>query len=115
MRHVEAARLSDAAVEDKEARPPPRYNEGTLVEAMQNAWRFIEDPALRERLREAKEIGIPATRAEVIRGLKAQEFLVADGKHVVPTEHGLALFGVLERRPRACGPRRDRPARAAAR
>ena len=97
LRHGETARLSDAVVEDKETRPPPRYNEGTLVEAMQNAWRFIEDPALRDRLREAKGIGPPATRAEVIRGLKAQEFLVADGKHIVPTERGLALFGVLER------------------
>jgi len=97
LRHGETARLSDAAVEAKETRPPPRYNEGTLVEAMQNAWRFIEDPALRERLREAKGIGTPATRAEIIRGLKAQEFLVADGKHIVPTERGLALFGVLER------------------
>jgi len=97
LRHGETARLSDAVVEDKETRPPPRYNEGTLVEAMQNAWRFIEDPALRDRLREAKGIGTPATRAEVIRGLKAQEFLVADGKHIVPTERGLALFGVLER------------------
>jgi len=97
LRHGETARLSDAAVEAKETRPPPRYNEGTLVEAMQNAWRFIEDAALRERLREAKGIGTPATRAEIIRGLKAQEFLVADGKHIVPTERGLALFGVLER------------------
>jgi DNA topoisomerase-3 len=97
LHHGETARLSDAVVEDKETRPPPRYNEGTLVEAMQNAWRFIEDPALRERLREAKGIGTPATRAEVIRGLKAQEFLVTDGKHIVPTERGLALFGVLER------------------
>ncbi len=97
LRHGETARLSDAAVEDKETRPPPRYNEGTLVEAMQSAWRFIDDPALRERLREAKGIGTPATRAEVIRGLKAQDFLVADGKHIVPTERGLALFDVLER------------------
>ncbi len=97
LRHGEAARLSDAEVEAKETRPPPRYNEGTLVEAMQNAWRFVEDTALQERLREAKGIGTPATRAEVIRGLKAQEFLVADGKHIVPTERGLALFGVLQR------------------
>ena len=97
LRDGEAAVLSDAAVEDKETRPPPRYNEGTLVEAMQNAWRFIDDAALRERLREAKGIGTPATRAEIIRGLKAQDFLVADGKHIVPTERGLALFGVLER------------------
>ena len=97
LRHGETAGLSGATVEDKETRPPPRYNEGTLVEAMQNAWRFVEDTALRERLREAKGIGTPATRAEVIRGLKAQEFLVADGKHIVPTERGLALFGVLQR------------------
>ena len=97
LRHGEAARLLDAAVEDKETRPPPRYNEGTLVEAMQNAWRFVQDEALRERLREAKGIGTPATRAEIIRGLKAQGFLAVDGKHVVPTERGLALFGVLER------------------
>src|SRR3712207_7707007 len=64
---------------------------------MQNAWRFVEDPALRERLKEAKGIGTPATRAEIIKGLKRQEFLAAQGKLVVPTERGLALFGVLER------------------
>ena len=93
----EPALLQDAAVEDKETRPPPRYNEGTLVDAMQNAWRFVDDEALRDRLREAKGIGTPATRAEVIRGLKAQEFLVASGKHIVPTERGLELFAVLER------------------
>ena len=96
LRHGETALLRDAAVEAKETRPPPRYNEGTLIEAMQNAWRFVTDEALQERLKEAKGIGTPATRAEVIRGLKAQEFLVADGKHIVPTERGLALFAVLE-------------------
>ena len=97
LRDGEAATLRDAKVEDKETRPPPRYNEGTLIEAMQNAWRFVEDEALQDRLKEAKGIGTPATRAEIIRGLKAQDFLMADGKHIVPTERGLALFGVLER------------------
>ncbi len=97
LRDGETARLHDAAVEGKETRAPPRYNEGTLIDAMQNAWRFVSDPVLRERLREAKGIGTPATRAEVIRGLKAQELLAADGKNVVPTERGLALHGVLER------------------
>jgi DNA topoisomerase-3 len=97
LRDGEVARLSDAAVENKETRPPPRYNEGTLIEAMQNAWRFVADEALQERLKEAKGIGTPATRAEVIRGLKAQDFLVADGKNIVPTERGLSLFAVLEK------------------
>ena len=93
----ETARLSEPAIEDKETRPPPRYREGTLIEAMQNAWRFVDDEVLRERLRETKGIGTPATRAEIIAGLKAQAFLAAKGKHIVPTERGLALFGVLER------------------
>ena len=40
--------------------------------------------------------GSPATRAEIIGGLKKQGLLVAQGKHIVPTEAGLSLFGVLK-------------------
>jgi DNA topoisomerase-3 len=97
LRHGETARLTEPKVEAKETKPPPRYNEGTLVEAMQNAWRFVADPALQERLKEAKGIGTPATRAEIIKGLKRQDFLTTQGKHIVPTERGLALFGILEK------------------
>ena len=63
---------------------------------MQNAWRFVDDEVLRERLKEAKGIGTPATRAEIIGGLKKQGSLIAQGKHIVPTEAGLSLFGVLK-------------------
>ena len=96
LRNSETAQLQDPRIEDKETRPPPRYNEGTLIEAMQNAWRFVDDEVLRERLKEAKGIGTPATRAEIIGGLKKQGFLIAQGKHIVPTETGLSLFGVLK-------------------
>ena len=96
LRNGETARLQDPKIEDKETRPPPRYNEGTLIEAMQNAWRFVDDEVLRERLKEAKGIGTPATRAEIIGGLKKQDFLIAQGKNIVPTETGLSLFGVLK-------------------
>ena len=97
LRDGQAARLQDPMIEDKETRAPPRYKEGTLIEAMQNAWRFVDDGALRERLREAKGIGTPATRAEIISGLKRQGFLAAQGQNIVPTEQGLALFEVLGR------------------
>lgn len=60
---------------------------------MQNAWRFVDDEVLRERLKEAKGIGTPATRAEIIGGLKKQDFLIAQGKNILPTETGLSLFG----------------------
>jgi DNA topoisomerase-3 len=97
----ETVGLSEPMVEAKETKPPPRYSEGTLIEAMANAWRFVENPEHRERLKEAKGIGTPATRAEIIQGLKRQELLAASGKHIVPTERGLALFGILEKADRA--------------
>ena len=96
LRNGEATKLENPTIEDKETRPPPRYNEGTLIEAMQNAWRFVDDEVLRERLKEAKGIGTPATRAEIIGGLKKQAFLIAQGKNIVPTETGLSLFGILK-------------------
>ena len=96
LRNGEAAQLHNPTVEEKETRPPPHYNEGTLIEAMQNAWRYVDDEVLRERLKEAKGIGTPATRAEIIGGLKKQSFLTAQGKNIIPTETGLKLFGVLK-------------------
>jgi len=96
LRHGELAQLRNATLEDKETRPPPRYNEGTLIEAMQQAWRFVDDEVLQERLKEAKGIGTPATRADIIGGLKRQLFLRVEGKNIVPTETGLKLFGILE-------------------
>lgn len=91
----EPATLSDPRVEAKVTKPPPRYNEGTLIDAMQNAWRFVTDPVLRDRLKEAKGIGTPATRAEIIKGLKRQQLIASEGKAVVPTAAGLQLFELL--------------------
>jgi DNA topoisomerase-3 len=91
LRNGEITQLRNPTIEDKETRPPPRYNEGTLIEAMRNAWRFVDDEILRERLKEAKGIGTPATRAEIIGGLKKQVFLTTQGKNT-----GMSLFGVLK-------------------
>ncbi len=89
------ATLSRPRVQSKETVPPPRYSEGTLVDAMQNAWRFVTDEVLRERLKEAKGIGTPATRAEIIKGLKTQNMLGVSGKFVIPTSAGLQVFELL--------------------
>lgn len=91
----ETAALSEPRVKACTTEPPPRYNEGTLIDAMQNAWRFVADPTLRDRLKEAKGIGTPATRAEIIKGLKAQNLLAASGKQVIPTSSGLRLYELL--------------------
>lgn len=64
---------------------------------MQNDWRFVDDEVLREHLKQAKGIGTPATRAEIIGGLKKQSFLVTQRKNIIPTETGLSLFGFLKK------------------
>ena len=48
--------------------PPPRCNEGTLIEAMQNAQRFVEGDVLRERLKEAKRTGTPGPEPRSLEG-----------------------------------------------
>src|SRR5450432_3100082 len=96
LRNGETAQLRNPTIEDKETRPQPRYNEGTMIEAMQNAWRFVDDQVLRERLKAAKGIGTPATRADIIGGLKKQAFLIFFVKDTATTENGLSLFGVLK-------------------
>src|SRR3546814_7299856 len=67
-----AATISAAQLAEKTTRAPERFNEGTLIKAMKNAAQFITDPALKERLKDAKGIGTQATRDTVIRGLKDQ-------------------------------------------
>src|SRR5215207_2235710 len=91
----ETALLSGARVEEKRTQAPPRYNEGTLIDAMQNAWRFVDDLVQRERLKDAKGVGTPATRAAIIEGLKRQGLLAPSGKWIVPTEAGLELYALL--------------------
>jgi DNA topoisomerase-3 len=105
LRNGEIARLENPTIEDKETRPPPHYNEGTLIEAMQNAWRFVDDEVLRERLKEAKGIGTPATRAEIIGGLKKQGFLIAQEK--THRDWPVAVRGSRTGRSGACRPGRN--------
>lgn len=92
----EQAVVEEAEAEARDTKPPPRYSEGTLIAAMKNAWRFVTDPQLRARLKDAKGIGTPATRDTIIKGLRRQRLLEADGRSLVPTAAGLELHQVLE-------------------
>jgi len=75
------ATAKDAGVDAKMTKPPSLYTEGSLIKAMQEAWRFADDPAKAERLKEAKGIGTPATRDSIIAGLiKQGYFMVVKGR-----------------------------------
>ena len=93
--------LTEVEVEGKQTKPPPRYNDGSLVTEMENAWKLVDNDTLKNRLKEAKGIGTSATRGEVIKGLKQQGQIRVSGKHLVPTDRGLTLFQILERTERS--------------
>jgi DNA topoisomerase-3 len=83
---VEAVALS--------TRPPPRYNEATLLSAMEGAGKLVEDEELREAMA-ARGLGTPATRAATIEGLLAEKYMLRDGKDLIPTAKAFQLMTLL--------------------
>jgi DNA topoisomerase-3 len=75
-------------------RPPPRYNEGTLLSAMEGAGKTIEDDELRAAMRE-KGLGTPATRASIIEGLISERYIHREGKELTPTAKAFSLMTLL--------------------
>ncbi len=75
-------------------KPPPRYNEGTLLSAMEGAGKLIDDDELREAMQE-KGLGTPATRASIIEGLIYEKYMWRDGRELVPTAKAFQLMTLL--------------------
>ncbi len=88
-------KVVDAKIEHKETTPPKHHTEGTLIAAMKNAARLVEDPELKKRLRQSTGIGTEATRAGIIQTLLDRGFLRKEKKHLVSTETGRALIDAL--------------------
>jgi DNA topoisomerase III len=95
VKNGETGEVVDSAIRTVTTRPPARYTEGSLIRVMQEAWRLVDEPKLRERLKEAKGIGTPATRGDVVKGLVQQGQIVQKGKSLMPTEGGMKLYKVL--------------------
>ncbi|WP_088284630.1 DNA topoisomerase III [Ideonella sp. A 288] len=82
------------SVNPLKTRPPARYNEATLLSAMEGAGKLIDDDELREAMAE-KGLGTPATRAQVIEGLIAEKYMLRDGRELVPTAKAFQLMTLL--------------------
>jgi len=93
--HGELVSATKAEVLTKVTVPPKRFTEAGLIKEMQNAAKYIEDPAERSRLEEAKGIGTPATRSETIESLKRQKLIVLDARNLVPTTAGMLLCDIF--------------------
>ncbi len=86
---------NDVEVKASATKPPPRFNEATLLSAMEGAGKLIDDEELREAMAE-RGLGTPATRAATIEGLIAEEYLHRNGRELQPTAKAFNLLFALE-------------------
>jgi DNA topoisomerase III len=91
----ETCRVREAGVEDRETRPPEPFTDASLIKAMMNIGRYVEDPAVRRTLREHDGLGTEATRAGIIETLVERGYLVRRAKALRATRLGSALIASL--------------------
>ena len=83
-------------IKTSETTPPSRYNSGSIILAMENAGKLIEDEELREQIKGAG-IGTSATRAEIMKKLERIGYIAINAKTqiITPTKKGEVIYDVV--------------------
>ena len=87
--------LSGVDLLEKQTKPKPLHTESSLLAAMENAGKELEDAGLKASMKDAG-IGTPATRAAIIETLFARQYIVREKKNLVPTDKGLAVYRIVK-------------------
>ncbi|NDV47890.1 type IA DNA topoisomerase [Paludibacter sp. 221] len=86
--------LSDIELLEKQTKPKPLHTESSLLSAMENAGKELEDAELKASMKDSG-IGTPATRAAIIETLFTRQYIVREKKALVPTEKGLVVYDIV--------------------
>ena len=83
-------------IKDAETSPPSRYNSGSIILAMENAGKLIEEEELREQIKGAG-IGTSATRAEIMKKLEKIKYIEINSKTqiITPTLKGETIYDIV--------------------
>lgn len=82
-------------VQAKQTKPPKRFTDGTLIEAMSSIHKYVEDPEAKKKLKETSGLGTEATRASIIEKLLERGFIERKSKALQSTGIGRSLVNVL--------------------
>ena len=91
----EVLTLLNADITEHKTKPKPLYTEATLLSAMENAGKEVEDAESKKAMAECG-IGTPATRANIIETLILRDYIRRDKKAIIPTEKGLAVYEIVK-------------------
>nr|WP_314480971.1 DNA topoisomerase III [uncultured Pseudomonas sp.] len=94
----QACTVEHVQLKDLWTQPPKPFTEGDLIKAMKNVAKLVDDPRLKQKLKETTGIGTEATRASIIQGLLDRGYLVKNGKALAATP---AAFSLIDAVPRA--------------
>ena len=88
---------SDFIIKEGETSPPKRYSSGSIIIAMENAGKLIEDEELREHIK-GSGIGTSATRAEILKKLEKIDYISTNPKTQIltPTTKGEMIYEVVK-------------------
>ncbi|MES2763508.1 MAG: DNA topoisomerase 3 [Bacteroidota bacterium] len=81
-------------LQEKQTQPPKMHTEASLLRAMETAGKQVDDPELRELMKE-NGIGRPSTRANIIETLFKRNYVVRQRKNLIPTITGIQLIKTI--------------------
>lgn len=81
-------------LQEKQTQPPKHHTEATLLRAMETAGKQVEDPELRELMKD-NGIGRPSTRANIIETLFKRNYITRQKKNLIPTITGIELIQTI--------------------
>jgi DNA topoisomerase-3 len=90
----ETVKTEDILVKPNMTRPPARYSEATLLSAMEGAGKMVDDEELRAAMA-GRGLGTPATRAQIIENLIAEQYMLREGRELQPTAKAFSLQTLL--------------------
>jgi len=91
----EVLSLLNAEITEHKTKPKPLYTEATLLSAMENAGKDVEDAESKKAMAECG-IGTPATRANIIETLILRDYIRRNKKAIIPTEKGLSVYEIVK-------------------
>ncbi len=96
LRKGQTVEVRNFEIKDAETSPPSRYNSGSIILAMENAGKLIEDEELREQIKGAG-IGTSATRAEIMKKLEKIKYIEVNNKTqiITPTNKGEKIYDIV--------------------
>jgi len=75
--------------------PPKPYTQGELVKAMKGVAKLVDDPRLKQKLKETTGIGTEATRASTIKGLLDRGYLLKKGRAIRASDAAFTLIDAV--------------------